>query len=68
MLFMITVGKEQMDWHQGMTIAQVLSAMAEGHKYAVVKLNGKPVSKPHFDTTLVPDGAEILLMPMISGG
>ncbi len=65
---MILVGGEQMDWHEGMTIAHVLRAMANGHQYAVVKLNGKPVSKPYFETTPVPDGAEIVPLPMIAGG
>ena len=65
---MITVGKEQIEWHEGMTISYVLRAIAGGHKYAVVKLNGKSVSKPYFDTTLVPDDAEIIPIPMISGG
>ena len=47
---------------------EVLEEVVDGHKYAVVKLNGKPVSKPDFNRTPVPDHAEIILIPMIAGG
>ena len=65
---MITVGEEKIAWQEGMTVAQVMETVADGHKYAVVKLNGKPVSRPHFKITPVPDHANIILIPMIAGG
>lgn len=65
---MITVGEEKIDWQEGMTVAQVMETVADGHRYAVVKLNGKPVSRPNFRKTPVPDHANIILIPMIAGG
>jgi len=65
---MITVGDEKMDWHEGMTVAQVLETIEDGQQYAVVRVNGKPVSRPNFDKTPVPDHAEIIPIPMIAGG
>jgi thiamine biosynthesis protein ThiS len=65
---MILVGDKEMIWQPGMTLAQVMESLEEGQLYAVVRLNGKVVSRPAFDNTQVPDGAEILLLPLIAGG
>ena len=65
---MITVGQEKIPWKEGMTVAQVLEAIADGHKYAVVRVNGKLVSRPNFEKTPVPDHAEFIPVPMIAGG
>jgi thiamine biosynthesis protein ThiS len=65
---MITVGEEKIPWKAGMTVAQVMEAIEDGHKYAVVRLNGKPVSRPNFDKTPVPDESEVIPIPMVAGG
>ncbi len=65
---MITVGKEKISWEKGMTVAQVLEAVGDGHKYAVVRVNGKLISRPNFEKTPVPDRAEFIPVPMIAGG
>jgi len=51
-----------------MTVASVLAQMEDGHIYAVVRLNGKLISRPGFDTTPVPDNSEVILIPMVAGG
>lgn len=65
---MITVGDLKIPWKQGMTVTDVLKAIADGHVYAVVRVDKQVVSKPNFSKTLVPDRSEITLIPMISGG
>ena len=65
---MILVGGKEMIRQPGMTLAQVMETLEDGQLYAVVRLNGKLVSRPYFDSTPVPDGAEILLLPLIAGG
>jgi thiamine biosynthesis protein ThiS len=65
---MITVGEQQIAWQSGMTLSQVLDAIAEGHNYAVVRLNGKLVAHPDFSTTQVPDNAHVMPIPMVAGG
>lgn len=57
-----------MPWREGMTVAALLAELKDGHIYAVVKLDGKLVSRPHFETTPVPDGARLTPIPMIAGG
>ena len=65
---MIKVGDKQVPWHKGMTIATLLAEIGDSSFCAVVRLNGKLVSRPNFETTLVPDNAEVILLPMIAGG
>lgn len=51
-----------------MTLATLLDELPDGHSYAVVKLNGKLVSRPHFAMTTVPNGSRVIPIPMIAGG
>ena len=65
---MVTVDEQARCWQEGLTVATLLAQLDDGHIYAVVKLDGKLVSRPHFDTTPVPDGARVTLITMIAGG
>lgn len=65
---MITVDGKKRPWQQGMTVAQLLAETDHGEMYAVVRLNGKLISRPNFTETHVPDAAEVILLPMIAGG
>jgi thiamine biosynthesis protein ThiS len=65
---MVTVGDQELPWEEGLTVATLLARLTDGHIYAVVKLDGRLVSRPHFNVTPVPDGARIILIPMIAGG
>jgi len=65
---MVTVDDQEFPWKEGMTVTTLLARLKDGHIYAVVKLDGKLVSRPHFNITLVPDGARVTLIPMIAGG
>lgn len=51
-----------------MTISDLLNELADRHPYAVVRINETYVSRPNFDKTTIPDGAEVFLIPMIAGG
>ena len=65
---MVTLGDQKIRWREGLNITAALSHLNNGHLYAVVKLDGKLVSRPNFDSTLVPQGARIEPVPMIAGG
>jgi len=64
----ITVNEKQVPWHEGMTVSALLEDIDDAHFYAVVRLNDKLVSRPNFETTLIPDNAEVILIPMVAGG
>ena len=65
---MIKVADQTIDWHEGMTISDLLSIINDPHPYAVVRINQTYVSRPNFDKTTIPDGAQIYLIPMVAGG
>ena len=65
---MIYFDDTEIPWHEGLTMSELIEKVANGHIYAVVKMNGRLVSRPHFETTLVPDGASVTPIPMIAGG
>ncbi len=65
---MIRVDGNQVPWKEGITISILLDEIIESGKYAVVRLNGRTVSRPNFKTTHIPDDSEVILIPMIAGG
>lgn len=65
---MIKVADRQISWREGMTVSDLLAEIEDPHPYAVVRINSQYVTRPNFDHTLVPDDAEVFLIPMIAGG
>ena len=65
---MITLNDKKMSWQEGMTVSDLLNSLEDDHDYAVIRVNGKYVSKPYFDEYQIPDNAEIYLIPMVVGG
>ena len=65
---MIKVSDNTVNWHEGMTITDLLIELGDPHPYAVVRINQTYVSRPNFDQTTVPDDSEVFLIPMIAGG
>jgi thiamine biosynthesis protein ThiS len=65
---MIQVNGEERPWREGMTVADLLEDLDDSHTYPVVRLNDKHVSRPNFEKVIVPDRAEIFLIPLIAGG
>ena len=65
---MIRVNDKKHPWREGMTVEDLLRELENSHHYAVIRINDKHVSKPYFDKTMIPDGAQVFLVPMIAGG
>jgi len=64
----IRLDDDHLPWRDGMTVADLLALVPDGHQYAVIKVNGRYVSRPVFKKYMIPDNAEIRLIPMIAGG
>jgi len=64
----IMVRGKDYPWRKGMTVADLLKEIGDPYPYAVVRISEKAVSRPNFETTLVPDNTEVYLIPMIAGG
>jgi len=65
---MIQVAGKQHLWHDGMTVSDLLKEIDDSHPYAVVRINEQYVSRPNFEQTIIPDDAEVFLIPLIAGG
>jgi sulfur carrier protein ThiS len=64
----IKVGNQTIAWREGLTISDLLSEINDPHPYAVVRIDQTYVSRPNFDKTIIPDDAEVFLIPMVAGG
>lgn len=65
---MIHVDEKEFAWREGLTVAALLKELKGTKTFAVVRMDGKYITRPKFDQTVIPDGARILLIPMIAGG
>jgi len=65
---MIRVEGKQLPWYEGMTVSDLLDALKDPHPCAVVRINEQYVTRPNFEKTIVPDNAQVFLIPMIAGG
>ena len=65
---MIRVDEKAVEWFEGMTVTDLLEKIGHEGTCAVVRINETHVSRPRFDETTIPDGAEVYLIPMIAGG
>ena len=65
---MIQVAGKLVDWREGMTVSDLLDEIKDPHPYAVVRINEQYVTRPNFEHTLVPDDAEVFLIPTVAGG
>lgn len=65
---MIELDGHKRPWYEGMTVADLLADLANGDRYAVVRVNQTYVARPDFDRRTIPDNAQIYLIPLIAGG
>ena len=66
---MITVNKRHtLPWTEGMTIRDVLTAMRYTFPHIVVAVNGTLVRHDAYDTTTIPDGADVRIVHLMAGG
>ncbi len=65
---MLKVNGEALDYRAGMTVADVLKAKAYVFPLLVVKVNGVLVPRDQYQATKVPDGAEVQVVHLMSGG
>ena len=65
---MIRVNEEAMEWEAGMTIQHVLDRRKYTFPLIVVKVDGEVVRKEQYASYQVPDGADVKVIHLISGG
>jgi sulfur carrier protein len=64
----ITVNGSTVEWEEGLTITTLLKKMNFTFRMLVIKLNGSLIKKDQYETTLIPAGADVSVIHLISGG
>jgi thiamine biosynthesis protein ThiS len=64
----ITVNNNELEWQEELTITDILQKMNYTFKMLVVKVNGELVKKQDYDKFIVPEGADVKIIHLISGG
>jgi thiamine biosynthesis protein ThiS len=57
-----------MEWHEGLTVQEVLERLGYALPMALVQLDGQPVSRKDWTGTRVPDGSVIDVQVIVAGG
>jgi sulfur carrier protein len=65
---MITVNGSPLDWHDGMTVADILKIRNFIFRMLAVQVNGHLIPRGQYDKAVVPDEADVQVIHMISGG
>ncbi len=65
---MITVNGSPHPWHDGMTVREILEERRYSFPLLVVRIDGGLVPRSDYGETPVPDGAEVDVMHLMSGG
>ncbi len=64
----ITVNGNPLPWQEGMTVKKILELKNYTFKMLVVKVNGQLVKKDKYAETVVPEGADVKVIHLMSGG
>lgn len=65
---MITVNGNGCEWKEGMTVTDVLRACNYSFPLIIVSVNGKHIDKSIYGTYRIPDGADVAVVHLMSGG
>jgi thiamine biosynthesis protein ThiS len=63
-----TVNDHTLVWKEGLVVRDALTMMNYTFVMLVIKLNGKLVKKADYDTTPIPQNADLKVIHLISGG
>lgn len=64
----LVVNGDPLDWHEGMTVRDVLKAKNYVFKLIIVTVNGTLIPRGSYDEAVVPAGADVKVVHLISGG
>ena len=65
---MIRVNEDPLEWYDGMTVMDVLRARNFKFPLLIVTIDGTHVAKKDYAASAVPDGADVKVVHLISGG
>jgi len=65
---MIKVNGDPLEWREGMTVQDILDTKKYKFPMLIVTIDEEHVSKEHYAAKKVPDGANVKVIHMLSGG
>jgi sulfur carrier protein len=65
---MITAKGKKLDWHEGLTVREVLDTLGYNFPSVLVRVNGGIVKRKEWDNSIVPDEADVEVRPIVAGG
>jgi sulfur carrier protein len=65
---MIRVNGDETEWREGMTVQDVLVAKNYRFPLLIVSINEAIVPKPDYGSRRIPDGADVRVIHLMSGG
>jgi len=65
---MINVNGDPLEWREGMAVQDILDAKKYIFPMLIVTIDGEHVSKEMYSSVKVPDGANVKVIHMLSGG
>jgi sulfur carrier protein ThiS len=65
---MITARGKPMEWHEGLTVGEVMRKLGYDLPAALARLNGRSVPRQEWSATSVPDGAVLDVQVLAAGG
>lgn len=65
---MIRVNGEAFAWREGLSVQDILAAKRYTFPLLIVTVDDTHVARPDYPRTLVPDGADVKVVHLMSGG
>lgn len=65
---MILVNGDPLEWKDGMTVRDVLTAKRFTFPMLVITVDDAIIDRKSYDTTVIPDGANVKVVHLMSGG
>ena len=65
---MITVNGDPLNWSPGKTVRDVIRERNFRFPLLIVRIDGRLVPRDSYDDTRIPDGAEVDIIHLMSGG
>jgi sulfur carrier protein len=62
------VNGDPLDWREGMTVRDVLKAKKYVFPLVITTVNGALIPRGSYDSAVVPSGADVKVVHLISGG
>jgi len=65
---MIKVNGDPLEWQDGMTVQGILDAKKFKFPMLIVTIDEEHIPKEHYAATVVPDGTDVKVIHLLSGG